>query len=162
MKIKDERCRRQSAERDRWITTLKMGGPEHPLLEIGYYYATVTALFSSRFSGNWTRMIGPDNHAELSFDLSVAKGIGPEKPAEVHFSCDAIDHEGRPLTNNVLRLVTGDSIRDFDLRSGPVRAMAIATQSSFSLKTFLLQPVLPPAYPAYLSNVQLICTWLRK
>jgi hypothetical protein len=58
--------------------------------------------------------------------------------------------------------ITQAGIRDFDLRSGPVRAIAIATQSSFSLKTFLLQPVLPPAYPAYLSNVQLICTWLRK
>ena len=139
-----------------------MGGRAQPLLEIGYYFGTVTAVFPSPFAGNWKRLVGLDNHAELSFGLFGANGIGPDKPAEIYFSCKPVDRHGLPLTNNVLRLIVGDSVGDFDLGSGLVQANAIAIQPSFSTMTLLLRPVPSTKYPAYLSSPQLSWIWAKK
>jgi hypothetical protein len=135
-----------------------------PLLAIEYLGAggTVNALFPSPFPGNWWRLVGPDNHAEISFDLSGANGIGPDKPAEIHFSCTPVAYDDQPLTNNVLRLVVGNSSADIDLRSGPVDAGAIVTQPSFAIKTLLLKPIPSKKYPAYLSKLELSWKWARK
>jgi hypothetical protein len=141
-----------------------IGGRKQPLLGIEYlgYYGSVSALFPSPFPGHWWRLVGPDNHAELSFDLSGANGIGPDKPAEIDFFCKLVDHDDLPLTNNVLRLIVGNCAGDIDLRSGPAAARAIVTQPSFAIRTFLLKPVPPKKYPAYLSNLQLSWKWAEK
>ena len=133
-----------------------------PLLEIGYHYAFLTARFPSPFPGKWTRLLGPDNHAEFLFELSGVKGIGPDKPAEVYFTCNPVDHDGLPLTNNALRLVIGNSVNDIDLRTGPVRAGAIATQPELAVEAFLLGPVSPEKYPFYLADPQISGKWKQE
>jgi hypothetical protein len=103
---------------------VNIGGPSRPLLETEYggHDGAVVALYPSAFRGNWVRPLGPDSHAELSFKLPGAEGIGPDKLAEIHFVCVPVDRDGVPLTNNVLRLILGGQVGNFDLRSGGVEA----------------------------------------
>jgi hypothetical protein len=146
------------------MPALNIGGRAQPLLEIEYmgYYGTLAALFPSPFAGHWCRLVGPDNQAELSFTLPDANGIGPDKPADIHFSCKLFDHDDLPLTNNVLRFVVGNCVGDIDLRSSPLDLSAIVTQSSFVIKFFLLEPVPPKKHAACLSDLQLSWKWAKK
>jgi hypothetical protein len=145
------------------IAAANIQGRPHPLLEIGYGDpdASVFALFPSPFPGHWTRLTGPDNPTELSFALPGANGIGPDRPAEIHFACRLYDHDDLPLTNNVLRLVVGNSVKEIDLRSSPVDVNCNVTNSPFVIKAFLLKPAPPKKHAAYISDLQFSWKWTK-
>jgi hypothetical protein len=140
---------------------VNIGGPARPLLEIEYggRDGTVVALVPSGLPGNWVRLLGPDNHAELSFTLPGANGISPDKPAEIHFLCAPVDRDGEAVTDNVLRLSLGNQVGDFDLRSGRIDASIKVAQSSFVIKALLLKPLPPQKSPAYISDPHLSWNW---
>ena len=141
----------------------EIDGKTQPLLEIGYYgyRATVTALFPSLFSDYWWRLVGQDNHADLTMNLSAASDIGPMKPAAIHFSCTPVDGAGRPITNNVLRLIRGGRATDFPLGANGVDVTARVTQPYLEIRAALLQPLPSERRPAYLSKLRLSWDWAR-
>jgi hypothetical protein len=143
---------------------VQIGGPARPLLEVQYggRDSALMALFPSAFPGNWVRLLGTNNQAEMSFTLPGANGIGTNKPAVIQFLGRPVDRDNVPLTNNVLRLILGNQAGDFDLRSGSVEASISVTQSAFAIKAQLLKPVPPPEQPAYISDPHLSWTWSRK
>lgn len=142
------------------LASLDLGAGARPLLQVSYNeYGTLDALFPSPFSGHWWRLCGPDNRAALLITLSDARGIGPDKPADVEFSCRAVDHDNHALSNNVLRLISANGRGDFDLRAGSVDANTTITNSVLEVQAMLLKPLAQGSYPAYLSKLQLSWKW---
>ncbi len=97
----------------------EIDGNLHPLLQITYlgYFGNVAAQYPSPFAGKRCRLLGPENSAELSFTLSETDPIAPDKPASFEFSCKPVYSDGRPVTNNVLRVAVDKHFGDVDLRN---------------------------------------------
>jgi hypothetical protein len=143
---------------------VNIGGPTRPLLQIAYGAgnSAVIALFPSAKPGDWVRFLGPDNHADLPFALPGASGIGPDKPAEIHFVCTPVGRDGASLTNNILRLILGNQAGNFDLGSGGVDASIRVVQPSFAIRAALLKPVSQEEQPACISDPHISWTWAAK
>jgi hypothetical protein len=143
--------------------SIQIGGRPQPLLEIEYLdgFGSVSAVFPSKFPGNWWRLVGSENRAGHHFTLSGADGIGPDKPAEIHFSGNPVDRYALPLTNNIIRVDVGRTFADVDLRRSPLDVGAVVTESSVTLSFSLLQPVPPNKRPAFLANPQLFWKWAK-
>jgi len=142
------------------LASLDLGRGPQPLLQVSYNRnSTLNALFPSPFSDHWWRLLGPDNRATLRLTLSGAKGIGPDKPADVQFSCQAVDHDGHALSNNVLRLMSASGTGDFALQTGTVDAGTTTTNLVLEMQAWLLQPLSPQKYPAYLAKLQFSWNW---
>lgn len=139
-------------------------GKAQPLLEIVYlgYFGNVAAQYPSPFPGKWCRLLGPENSAEMSFTLSETDDISPDKPVEIHFSCKPVYSDGRPLTNNILRLAVDNHIGAVDLQTNTVDITAVATHPSIVIRTVLLDSLPTNSYPAYLSNLKLSWDWTKK
>lgn len=134
-----------------------------PLLQVSYNsHGTLNALFPSPFSDHWWRLLGPENSATLLLTLSNAQGIGPDKPADIQFSCQALDHDGHALSNNVLRLTSANGTGDFDLDAGTVDAGTTITNPVLEVQAMLLKPLAREKYPAYLAKLQLSWKWAAK
>jgi len=142
------------------LTSMDIDGISQPLLQVSYNsHGTLSALFPARNSDHWWRLGGSNNSASIMLDLSDAKGIGPDKPVNVEFSCQVIDDDGRALSNNILRLISANGKGDFDLAAGLADARTTITNAALETQALLLKPLAPQEYPAYLAKVQASWKW---
>lgn len=70
---------------------------------------------------NWTAQYRgkPENRMKLISDQTVAN-VGVQQPARLVIHCTAIDQNGQPVTNNVIRLRTSDFSKDYPLTGAPL------------------------------------------
>jgi hypothetical protein len=115
---------------------------------------SVAALFPSNLAGKWTRLLRPENQAELTFHLPSNLDVGPNKPLGLRLACRPLDHFGRPLTNALFHIVIGNLNGDVNSGAGALAVAANVTRREVPISVSLISSNPFPGAPISLSDIQ--------
>ena len=103
---------------------------------------------------NWTVLYRgkPENRMKLISNRALI-GLSARQPGRLEIRCDVLDQTGRPVTNNIIRLQTSASTRDYPLASAPLVLECPLKTGPNMMRISLLAPPTPEQRILTLANV---------